>query len=197
MASFFSSSIPPGLQSGVGVINNIDSQKFPLILNRVSQCIQNNSDDLKPFSKDEEDKLVSTLGITPKELKLVLDCSTLILKQAAFNITKPAILQQQLTHHLKLDEDKAGAFVSIWTNQAKNIVGTLKQKSTHPNQVEGVTWLLDAAVGSSDGPVLEPRAVVELKLKDSGHLRLDLNQQQMLALYETLEAVQSQLDTLR
>lgn len=71
------------LQSGVSEINNLDSQKFPLILNRVSLCIQNKFDDLKVFSNEEEEKLTSTLGINQKQLRLVLDCSTLILKQVS------------------------------------------------------------------------------------------------------------------
>lgn len=55
--------------------------------------------------------------------------------QAAFNITKPAVLQQQLSEGYKLDEDKVEAFVSTWTSQAKNIVGALKRKSVYPKQV--------------------------------------------------------------
>uniref|UniRef100_A0A1B6JP07 COMM domain-containing protein n=1 Tax=Homalodisca liturata TaxID=320908 RepID=A0A1B6JP07_9HEMI len=201
MSSLFGSSITPGLQSGIDVINTVDSQKFPLVLNRVAQCIQTKSDDLKPFSTEEVERLSTTLSISQSELQLMLDCSTLILKQAAFNVTKPAVLQQQLSEHFKLNEDKVDAFVSTWTNQAKNIVGAIKQKSIHPKQVEGVSWLLNTAVSSDTGLLLEPRAVVELKLRQSdsgkGNLRLDLDQSQLQRFYETLETIQSSLDNLR
>uniref|UniRef100_A0A1B6M6W4 COMM domain-containing protein n=1 Tax=Graphocephala atropunctata TaxID=36148 RepID=A0A1B6M6W4_9HEMI len=201
--SFLSvSSITPGLQSGIDIINAIDSQKFRLVLNRVAQCIQTKTEDLKPFSSEEEEKLSTTLSVSRAELQSMLNCSTLILKQAAFNLTKPAVLQQQLSEHLKLNDDKVEAFVSTWTSQAKNIVGAIKQKSIHPKQVEGVSWLLNtAAVSSEAGLLMEPRAVIELKLRQSdsskGNLRLDLDQSQLQDLYETLETIQSSLDNLR
>lgn len=65
-----------------------------------------------------------------------------------------------------------------------------------------MSWMLNTVVSSSqEGPVMEPRAIVEMKLHHSddhsGNLRLDLDQTQLQELYKTLETVQTQLDSLR
>lgn len=47
----------------------------------MTQSIQKCSEDYKPFSDEEREKLSSALSINDTDLKLMLDCSTLILKQ--------------------------------------------------------------------------------------------------------------------
>lgn len=69
------------MKAGIDVINNIDTQKFPLVLNRVAQSMQNRTDIYKPFSEEDKDRLATALNVSQPDLELMLDCSTFILQQ--------------------------------------------------------------------------------------------------------------------
>uniref|UniRef100_A0A1B6EFT5 COMM domain-containing protein n=1 Tax=Clastoptera arizonana TaxID=38151 RepID=A0A1B6EFT5_9HEMI len=194
--------ITPSLQRGVDVINKVDTKKLVLVLKRIVQSIQACSDEYKPFNDDEEEKLLCTLNIDQTELSLLLDTSTLILTQAAYCVTKPQVFQEQLLNSLKLEEEKAQAFVHIWSNHAQGVVSNLRQKSIHPIQLESVNWKLNITTADDvHGQQLEPRAMIGLKLKHDGDkcstTILDLNEEGLVTLYNTLENIQAELDSLR
>lgn len=196
--------VTPCLQKGVAIINNADSQKFLLLLNRIGQSLQSDKDATKPFSDEEQEKLLVTFSVDQADLSLMLDSAVLILTQAAYHIMKPALLQKQLMDVLKMDEEKATIFVKIWTSHAKGIVSRLKQKSVAPKQLEGVSWMLNLTTASSTAEgtqLLEPNATVELKVKhndeNTGNIVLDMNQSELYRFYSTLEEIQSELDALQ
>ncbi|XP_075226640.1 COMM domain containing 10 protein valette [Lycorma delicatula] len=196
-------SVTPSLLEGVELINGIDEKKFPLLLSRVAQCMQNN-DDLCPFSEEEEDKLLLSLnGIESKRsLKAVLDSSAFILYQAAYGVTKPAVLQKDLIELLKMTDSKADTFFNVWSNSAKGIVDRLRQKSIHDIQLDGLSWMLNVSAASNyKVDKIETRAIMELKLKqensNAGNIVINMDQSQLYQFYNTLENIQSELDSLR
>lgn len=69
------------LQPGISIMNAVDLTKFTLILNRIAQCIQSKSEDLKPFSEEEEGKLTDALAISRSDLTVMLDSSLYLMKQ--------------------------------------------------------------------------------------------------------------------
>lgn len=199
-------SCTPSVLHGVQTINKADSQKFPFVLNRIVQFLQTPSEAGRPFTSEEEERLISTLeGIeNADDLQSVLETSTFILSQAVYHLTKPAVLQKDLIGILQMTVEKAEAFASVWTNSAKGLVDKLRQKSIQPVQLENVNWMLNvAASSSSKGVMNEPRAVIELELKDEGRpdgassLIMDLNHKQLCELFDTLETIQTELDNLR
>ncbi|RZF43091.1 hypothetical protein LSTR_LSTR001269 [Laodelphax striatellus] len=132
----------PSLLLGVQTINKADSQKFPFVLNRIVQFLQTPSEAGRPFTSEEEERLISTLeGI---------------------------------------------------------------ENADDLQSLENVNWMLNvAASSSSKGVMNEPRAVIELELKDEGRpdgassLIMDLNHKQLCELFDTLETIQTELDNLR
>lgn len=194
----------PSLLEGVELINGIEEKKFPLVLNRIAQTIQNSTEEFCPFTDEEEDKLLSTLtGVESKnDLKTILDVSAYILLQAAYNVTKPTNLQKDLMDVLKMNESKAEMFFNVWSSNAKKIVEKLRQKSIHDPQLDGLSWMLNVnAASSANLQCVQQRAVIELKLKQDsdsvGNIVMDVNQSQLYQFYETLEKIQTELDNLR
>ncbi|XP_022205220.2 COMM domain-containing protein 10 [Nilaparvata lugens] len=197
------------LLHGVQTINKIDNQKFPFVLNRIVQFLQSPTEAGRPFTADEEEKLISTLeGIeNADDLQSVLETSTFIFSQAIYHLTKPAVLQKDLMSVLQMTVEKAEAFATVWTNCAKCLVDKIRQKSIQPVQLENVNWMLNVTGScSTKGIVNEPRAVIELQLKDessaggtggTSNIVMDLNHKQLCALYDTLETIQTALDNLR
>lgn len=69
------------MQKGVAIINSADSQKFLLLLNRIGQSLQSEKEAGKPFSDEEQEKLLVTFSVDQTDLSLMLDTALLILTQ--------------------------------------------------------------------------------------------------------------------
>jgi hypothetical protein len=69
------------LKRAVDLINNLDASKFPLLLNRITQAMQNSATNEKAFSTEEEEKLQVSLGLQKSDLKLLLESTTFIIEQ--------------------------------------------------------------------------------------------------------------------
>nr|CAD7457998.1 unnamed protein product [Timema tahoe] len=133
----------PSLQKAGEIINKLDPSKFPLLLHRITQTMQQGTSIEKPFTEAELNKLQTSLSLDRQELKLLLDSITFIIDQAAYHMTKPGVLHRQLLDVLKLDEDKAEALVTVWASAAKGIVEQLRQKSVFPSQMSSICRLND------------------------------------------------------
>ncbi|KAL1117539.1 hypothetical protein AAG570_003855, partial [Ranatra chinensis] len=190
------------LLEGINNINSVDGQKFQLLLVRIIQEMLRNPESNKPFTDEEQEKLMNSLSLSQDDLNLLINTSILIISQAVYNITKPAQLQLLLVENLKIDEEKAVAFVNVWTSNAKKLVGKMKQKSVYSTQLDSVSWLVNIEMSSTNNPqTFVPKATLQLKLKESdarcSNLNLDMDENQLMYLYDVLENIQTELDTLK
>ncbi|PSN49821.1 hypothetical protein C0J52_01378 [Blattella germanica] len=158
----------------------------------------------KAFSTEEEEKLQISLGLEEQDLKLLLETVTFILEQAAYYVTKPAVLQRHLLDTLKFNEDKTEAFINIWLTSAKGIIEHLRQRSLFPSQLEDVSWSLNLQTASeAQTKQVMPKAVFQFGLKtdddtENNHdnVTIEFTHDELYKFYKHLETIQNQLDNL-
>ncbi|KAJ9578575.1 hypothetical protein L9F63_005203 [Diploptera punctata] len=196
--------VTPRLQKAVKIMNDLDTSKFPLLLSRITQAMQVGKTSEKAFTNEEEEKLQVSLGLEKQDLKLLMESATFIIEQAAYYLTKPAVLKHHLLDLLKLHEDKADAFTNIWTSSAKGIIEHLRQKSLFPKQLEDVSWSLNlhTATEAQTKRVI-PKAVFQFGVKSdecmqdkSENVTIEFNHEELYEFYKCFEKIQCQLDEL-
>ncbi|KAK2586306.1 hypothetical protein KPH14_010608 [Odynerus spinipes] len=171
MASWIT--VTPRLQQGLKIASRIDNGKFRLLVNRICQNLQSLTN-AKPFSEEEEEKLLVSLELNKEELTLLLDAVTLIYKQAAFHIVKPIALESVLRDTCNLDDDRILIFVNSWLNYGKGIVECLRKKSIFPTQVKDINWCLNIQSSSSTiSKDASPMALFQLDFTEKIQNQLD------------------------
>ncbi|XP_780543.1 COMM domain-containing protein 10 [Strongylocentrotus purpuratus] len=186
------------IKKAVGLINEIDSSKFPRLLQRIIQKLHLR-DELS-FTEDEEEKLEDALGMQRNDLELVLETTAFILEQAAYHLTKPANLSQQL-QSIHLAEEKVSLFTKAWTSLGKDVVEKLRKRTLSPNQLTDVNWRLNLQMSQQNQTKLKmPNAMLELGITtdhgDKDRIRMEFTHEELFAFYNQLETVQGQLDSL-
>ncbi|XP_063215934.1 COMM domain-containing protein 10 [Bacillus rossius redtenbacheri] len=193
------------LQKASDIINGLDSSKFPLLLNRITQTMQQGDDQTKVFTAAEMEKLQTSLLLEERDVGLLLDSITLILEKAACHMTKPGALQQQLVQELSLNVDKAESLASSWAAAARPIVDRLRRMSIFPMRLDDVHWKLNLQTASSaHGREKTPKAVLQFELKcaqdgvvSDEDLSMEFDHEELYRFYNQLERIQTQLDALR
>lgn len=71
------------LQAGIEIINKLENRKFHLFLNRIVKDMVQNPDSHKPFTDEEEEKLLDSLEINRNELNVLLHAAIVILTQVS------------------------------------------------------------------------------------------------------------------
>ncbi|XP_072288734.1 COMM domain-containing protein 10 [Eucyclogobius newberryi] len=197
MASFIKET--PSIKEAVRFINSIDVNKFSRLISRIIQRLHLKGE--RTFSEEEEQKLESALSLDKQALSLVLETSAFILEQAVYHNVKPASLQQQL-ESVNLNQDKAEVFAQTWASAGPELVEKLKHNIFAPKKLEYVGWQLNLLMAqSSQSKMKSPSAVLQLGLhsedsKAQENVFVEFNHQELLELYNKLEIVQGQLDSL-
>uniref|UniRef100_A0A3P8PQF5 COMM domain-containing protein n=1 Tax=Astatotilapia calliptera TaxID=8154 RepID=A0A3P8PQF5_ASTCA len=209
------------IKEAVTFINAIDVNKFSRLISRIIQKLHLKGE--RTFSEEEEEKLQAALSLDKNALNLVLETSAFILEQAVYHNVKPASLQQQL-EMVHLTPEKAEVFSQTWATTGPELVEKLKCNLFAPKKLEYVGWQLNLQMAqSSHARLKSPSAVLQLGLQgeDSEILGIllllpltkelelatgcctvqenvfvEFNHQQLLDLYNKLEIVQGQLDSL-
>ncbi|XP_014244390.1 COMM domain-containing protein 10 [Cimex lectularius] len=193
-------SLTPNIQQGVEIINNVDSKKYQLLLQRVVQEMLINQDSYKPFTDEEEEKLLASLSLDRKELELLIYTSIIILNQAVYSLPSPDILHAGLINSLRLDEEKALVFVTVLKTNSKKLYLKLKQKSIYSRKLEDVSWLVNIEIAShNEKEKFTPKAILQFKLKDPqgpSSITVDANETSLMELFKSLEQIQESLDAL-
>lgn len=154
-----------------------------------------NSDILasKDISKFKES---SNLGET--NWNLLIQSLVHIFKLSLKFIFKPTALQKQLEEDLKLDHEKAKEFVKQWSMCTKRDFGDLENRY----KMNDVTWQLNVQVASSTHSK-EATHNARLQLNVSKpksdikeNVTLELNCEELVQLYNSLENMQSKLDSI-
>ncbi|XP_063087030.1 COMM domain-containing protein 10 isoform X4 [Cavia porcellus] len=121
----------PSMKKAVLLINALDTGRFPRLLTRILQKLHLKAE--SSFNEDEEEKLQAAFSLEKQELHLVLETISFILEQAVYHNVKPAALQQQL-ENIHLEQDKAEAFVNVWSSMGQETVEKFRQRVLAPHK---------------------------------------------------------------
>lgn len=150
----------------------------------------------KLFAEDELKNMQDASKYDENNLFLAIQSISYIFKQSLKFILKPTVLQKQLIEELKFDTEKAEEFVKQWTTETKLNFENLEDR----HKLENVCWELNLQVASScSNKEKIPSARIQLdleKVKDGtkDDVILELNQDELVQLYTTLENIQLKLD---
>ncbi|XP_059490040.1 COMM domain-containing protein 10 [Neocloeon triangulifer] len=186
----------------IKAINEVESSKFPLLVNRLAHGMQV-SDKTDVFTQEELIKLESSLGVDESGLKSLLDSLNLILTQAALTGANPTELKEQLGGY-GIAEEKAFAIVEVWQSSSKQIIESLKERLAKPTQLDDIQWSIGAAISSkSKAELKSPHATIQFSLKndkndqDQQPITVQMNHEQLLDLHQKLQGIQDKLDSLK
>ncbi|KAI6660890.1 hypothetical protein LOD99_13614 [Oopsacas minuta] len=190
------------LMSAVSTFNKVDPSKFPLLLSRVLQ--RYHVDEYKNiFSTEEMVKLEASLSLEKMELELLLDGIKFVVDKAAYFVLKPASLSKELMD-IGLEEERATAFSQGWGNLGKALIERLKKRAFFPIQLEDINWRLNLQLGQSfQSRQKIPKAIFQLELSDESkpveereQVTVEFSREELYRLYDELEKIQDQLDSL-
>ncbi|KAJ8952933.1 hypothetical protein NQ318_006550 [Aromia moschata] len=181
------------LKNGITLINSLTTVKFHLLLQHI---INSKSEEL--FTEEEFRKLRDSLKLTEENLQLLVQSINYIYKQANKVVLKPTVLQKQLTETLNFDAEKAEEFVKAWSSEIKKDVGDFEQRM----KLENLSWELNLETANqicNKESTLKARFQLDLAnavddLKDK--VTIELEEEELLHLYSTLEAIQIKLDNM-
>ena len=186
-------------------INGIDSTKFSQFLNRIVDKIDTNSENI--FSDEEKLKLKSIFSSNSLEkIDSIIKTIHNLFKRIVYQLIKPKNLTKELTE-LGLETEKVVLFVDLWNSCASDLVDKLKDKSFElsENRLSSIDWslkLLSQQNSSADhNPI--PLAQIGLTLTNGStggqtnqNISIDFDRKELWNLYENLEEIQTQLDSL-
>ncbi|XP_045582858.1 COMM domain-containing protein 10 [Procambarus clarkii] len=191
------------LQEGISLVNTIDISKINGVLGRVCAALCAGSSQV--FTEEEEEKLNSSLGLTPEQTKTVIHTVVHIIQQAAHNMVRPALLEEHLAA-AGITQNRVQIFTEHWITNAKPIVDKLRQQNLSEKQLEDVAWELHLETASSNlARQSRPIAHLQLNLSsgtdasklEAEKVSLQFDHDQLYQLYDQLEQIQSHLDALR
>ncbi|XP_042617418.1 COMM domain-containing protein 10 isoform X1 [Cyprinus carpio] len=201
------SSVIPETQSikeAVIHINSIDSSKFSRLLSRILQKLHLKEE--RSFSEEEEEKLQSALSLEKHTLHLLVETLSFILEQAVYHNLKPASLRQQL-ENISVEPERAEVFAQVWASAAPDVLEKIRLGIFAPKKLDHVGWQLNLQMASSSRSRLkEPHAVLNLGLRTEDDAEVnaerlqdvfvEFSHQDLLDLYNQMEMIQTQLDSL-
>lgn len=180
------------LLKGITIVNSLTTKKFHLLLTHI---VSSKSDDL--FTAEELKKLRDSLKLTEEDLTLLIHTINYLVKQSTKIILKPTILKKHLMEYLKLDEEKSEVFTKFWSEETNKDIGNFEEIM----KLDDLAWEHDITVADQISNVQEvPNARLKLSLSSSNGDKndgviLELNKDELVQLYNTLEAIQMKLDT--
>ncbi|XP_003473235.2 COMM domain-containing protein 10 isoform X2 [Cavia porcellus] len=189
----------PSMKKAVLLINALDTGRFPRLLTRILQKLHLKAE--SSFNEDEEEKLQAAFSLEKQELHLVLETISFILEQAVYHNVKPAALQQQL-ENIHLEQDKAEAFVNVWSSMGQETVEKFRQRVLAPHKLETVGWQLNLQMAhSAQAKLKSPQVVLQLGVnsEDSKNVEkvlVEFSHKELFDFYDKLETIQAQLDSL-
>ncbi|EEZ99059.1 COMM domain-containing protein 10 [Tribolium castaneum] len=180
------------LQGGVSLINSLNRNKFNLLLKHI---VQSETDEI--FTQAELAKLSESLKLDDANVQLLIQSIAHIFKQASKVILKPTILQDQLVEKLKFESDKAEDFVKLWTQETKRNFDVENSKN-----LDNISWELNVEAASSftnKERFVHSRlqmALVSVDGEEKENVVLELDEDELKHLYNTLEKIQNKLDSI-
>lgn len=171
------------------MINAITQKKFALLLERIPT-----SEAKLLFTSEELVKLQESLSLNEENIQLLIQSLLYIFKQTSKIILKPNDLHKQLTDVLGFNTDKADEFVKAWTSETKNHFGDFENRC----KLNNISWQLNLQL---DKPDSLPRIRMQLDVSNfesnKDNIILELNEDELINLYNTIENIQGKLDKIQ
>lgn len=189
---------------GIKIINQLDDEVFTTVINYVHKNMN------PPGIPDTDDdggleKLEQIVKIERTDFLLLIKTVSYILKRASTFILKPTKLQFELKEKLDLQDSKIDVIMKIWVKNTKPILDNLELEDGQSNQLEHIGWKMKLQLSSEPQQKEKiPLALVQLHTtKDNGNsasgepITMEMNHVEVLDLYNTIEAIQAELDALK
>lgn len=157
---------------------------------------------MTPENDDDDqglEELEKLVRIDRTDFLLLIKTLSYILKRASTFIMKPTKLQQELKEKLNLQDNKIDVILKLWIKNMKPIFDNLEiDESGKSNELENVGWKLKVQL-SSEAQQKEKTPIAQLQLVTTvgDPINLEVNHTELLSLYNQLESIQSELDSLR
>lgn len=113
-------------REAASTVNEVELSKFPLLLTKLIQKLHLRSSQI--FNQAEEEQLKTLFGFTDEQLRVVLDSSSYVFEQAAFNAVGPEPMHDALVA-ADVDEAHSKVFGRIWASEAQSFIARLKARS--------------------------------------------------------------------
>ncbi len=149
-------------REAASVVNAVEISKFPLLLTKLIQKLHQRSSQI--FNQAEEEQLKLLFGFSDDQLRVVLDSSSYVFEQAAFNAVGPEPMYDALVA-AEVDEAHAKVFGRIWATEAPGLIVRLKSRSLGaPTLLESQYRLHIDTQEDGKAKGHEASAVLELKV---------------------------------
>jgi hypothetical protein len=183
------------IKRAVELINSIEDDKFPLLLQRIALKIHSVQE--ASFKPDEIERLEKSLNLSNESTLMVIEILEFIFLQAAFELIKPQLLQSQLLK-IKLSEEKSNAIVTLWQENAKDIIERIRQTKTISfRRLTSIKWRLSLQLASEVKTKQKlPNALFEFNLSDKSNVQVEFSKEQLYEFFSKLEIIQKQIDAL-
>jgi len=190
------------LMLAVKLMNQIGEHKLEKVVKRI--MFTNLADNEEIFSEEEISHLLKIFNfekLTVDLLSILINSIKFIFQQAAFYNVKPAVLSNNLLD-LEFNENVAEMITSVWSKNAKATIDQLKSHPICTKQLKSVKWNSGISLSSHFSAKLKHTVThlhlnlsVENQNKDENIL-LQLDHKQLLYLFNKLEIMQQQFDSL-
>lgn len=190
---------------GIKIINQLDDDVFVTVVQYVRKNMAPDENDDQDQGLEELEKLVQ---VERPDFLLLIKTLSYVLKRTSTFIMKPSQLQQELRDKLQLNDNKVDAIMKMWMKNMKPIFDNLhagggggsngENKEDGANELQNVSWKLKVQL-SSEAQQRErtPIAHLQLTTRHGAPTNLEVNHNELLGLYNQLEAIQGELDALR
>jgi hypothetical protein len=193
------------IKKAIEIINQLEDDKFPLLLQRITQKLHLNNE--FSFRADELEKLEKSFDLTTDNCQLVIDILEFIYLQAAYELIKAGALQKNLLK-LNLTLEKANAIAELWKENGTDIIEKIRMNKTITHSyLKDLKWRLDLNLATElKTKQKNPVALFEFKLgndcsfanKEQGDqlFQIEFSKEQLYDFYAKLEIIQKQIDSL-
>lgn len=189
------------IKKAVQIINEIGTDKFPLLLQRIALKIH--SDTEASFKQDEIEKLEKSLELSNDDILLVIQILEFIFLQSTYEVIKPQNLTVHLTK-INLNEEKVNSIVDTWKEHGKEIIEKIRQnKAIFSRRLMNVKWRLNIQMANNMKSKQKlPNALFEFNISGSSTkpedeiVQIEFNKEQLYDFFLKLETIQKQIDSL-
>lgn len=190
----------PQIKKAVEIINGIENDKFPLILQRIALKIHSSSE--SSFKQEEIEKLEKTFDLNNESILSIIDLLEFIFLQAAYELIKPAKLQAELLK-IQLTEDKVNAICELWKENGKDIIEKIRQNKTiSSTKLKDIKWRFNLQLATDlKTKQRAPNAILEFDVSSADkcnekNVQVEFSRDQLYDFLLKLETIQKQIDSL-
>ena len=188
------------IKKAIELINNLSTEIFPSLLQRVSLKIHSNAD--SSFKPEEVEKLEKTLSLSNESTLLVIDIIEFILLQAAYELIKPLKLKSELSK-INVNEEKTTVICELWNQNGKEIMDKIrKSKTISSKRLKSIKWRLNLQLATDVKTKQKaPNAIFEFNINETTSnkdqsVQVEFSKEKLYDFFVDLETIQKQIDSL-